>query len=150
MLVAKIILTIGLRALGLGILLPALASAFAQPAAPAGTWTTEHGDAKIRIAACGPALCGTIVWLAEPADSSGRPKTDINNSDEAKRSRPLIGLTILTGLASDGQEWRGRVYNSDDGKDYDVWIKLVDKQHASIKGCTLDGLFCGGEMWTKN
>jgi uncharacterized protein (DUF2147 family) len=127
---------------------------FVAPAAAdadevAGTWMTEHHDAKIRLAPCGPALCGTIVWLAEPNDSAGQPAADVNNPDAAKRTRPLIGLTILTGLTKSGEEWRGRIYNSDDGKDYDVRITLLDALHAAIKGCVLAGLFCGGETWTR-
>jgi uncharacterized protein (DUF2147 family) len=114
-----------------------------------GVWTTEHADAKIRIAACGKALCGTIVWLAEPVDVNGRPKSDVNNTDEAKRARPLIGLTIFSGLTPDGGEWRGRAYNSDDGQDYDVEMRLLDEQHASVKGCVLGGAICGEQTLTR-
>jgi len=150
--ITKIAGAIGRRAaLGVGIFgLAAWAGALAQPAGVAGLWTTEHGDAKIRIAACGRALCGTIVWLAQPVDSSGRPKTDVNNPDEAKRGRTLVGLTILTGLAASGETWRGAIYNSDDGRDYDVRVRLLDDRHAAIKGCVLGGLFCGGETWTRD
>ena len=114
-----------------------------------GTWMTEHGDAKIRVAPCGPALCGTIVWLAQPNDSAGHPATDVNNPDPAKRARSLIGLTILTGMKKSGEEWRGRIHNSDDGKDYDLEMALVDERRATVKGCVLGGLFCGGETWTR-
>jgi uncharacterized protein (DUF2147 family) len=114
-----------------------------------GVWMTEHADAKIRIAACGKTLCGTIVWLAEPVGADGRPKSDVNNSDEAKRARPLMGLAIFTGLTPDGQEWRGRAYNSDDGQDYDVQMRLLDEQHASVKGCVLGGAICGEQTLTR-
>lgn len=149
---AKIARTTWLRAaLGVGILLSATsAGALAQPAGVSGLWTTQHGDAKFRIAACGQALCGTIVWLAEPLDSNGRPKTDVNNSDPAKRVRPLVGLTALTDLTPTGETWRGVIYNADDGKEYDVSIRLLDERRAAIKGCILGGLFCGGETWTRD
>ncbi len=150
--IAKIAGTIGRQAaLGVGICsFAAWAGALAQAAGVSGLWTTEHGDAKIRIAACGQALCGTIVWLAQPVDSNGRAKTDVNNPEEAKRARPLVGLTILTGLTPSGETWRGVIYNSDDGRDYDVRITLLDERHAAIKGCVLGGLFCGGETWTRD
>jgi uncharacterized protein (DUF2147 family) len=149
--IANIARAIGRRAaLGVAVSgLAASAAALAQPAGVSGVWTTEHGDAKIRIAACGRALCGTIVWLAQPVDSNGRPKADVNNPDEAARGRPLIGLTILTGLTASGEIWRGVIYNSDDGRDYDVSVRLLDSRHAAIKGCVLGGLFCGGETWTR-
>jgi uncharacterized protein (DUF2147 family) len=151
-LIAKIALIIGRpAALGVGIFsFVAWAGALAQAGVVSGVWTTEHGDAKIRIAACGQALCGTIVWLAQPVDPSGRAKTDVNNPEAAKRMRALVGLTILTGLAPNGETWRGVIYNSDDGRDYDVSIRLLDGRRAAIKGCVLGGLFCGGETWTRD
>ena len=43
---------------------------------PMGTWYTEEGKAVVRIAACGPALCGTIISLKEANDpDTGKPKT---------------------------------------------------------------------------
>ena len=149
---AKTVRTACLRTgLGLGlILLATWASALSPDIGINGVWMTEHADAKIRIAACAQTLCGTIIWLAEPHDASGRPRTDVNNSDETKRARPLIGLTIFTDLTPDGDEWRGHVYNADTGKDYDVGIRLIDEQHASVKGCIVEGLLCGGETWTRN
>ena len=146
-------------ALGAGVLcLAASAGALAQSADVAGVWTTEHRDAKIRIAACGPALCGTIVGLAQPLDADGRAKTDVNNPDPARRARPLVGLTILTGLApaggtgggASGGSWRGVIYNADDGRDYEVSVRLLDARRAAIRGCILGGLFCGGETWTRD
>src|SRR5438445_7655159 len=54
---------------------------------PMGTWHTEEGKAIVRIAACGPALCGTIISLKEANDETGKPKTDKNNADASLRSR---------------------------------------------------------------
>ncbi len=128
---------------------PRPAMALDQPASIRATWLTEHGDARIRFAPCGAALCGKIVWLKEPNDSQGRPKSDVNNSDPAQRSRRLMGLTIFADLRPVGDEWKGRVYNSQDGATYDVAITRVDADHASVKGCVLGGLFCGSETWTR-
>ena len=33
---------------------------------PAGVWLTQGGNSRIRVADCGGALCGTIIWLKEP------------------------------------------------------------------------------------
>ena len=35
---------------------------------PTGTWLTQGGKSRVRIANCGRALCGTIAWLNEPND----------------------------------------------------------------------------------
>ncbi len=50
-----------------------------------GTWLTQGGLSRIKIADCGGALCGSIVWLKEPNDETGKPKTDKNNPDAAKK-----------------------------------------------------------------
>jgi len=120
----------------------------ARPAGIVGVWLTEHGDAKMRFAPCGAAVCGKIVWLKDPS-ADGHPKTDVNNSDPAKRGRPLLGLTIFTDLRPVADEWRGHAYNSDDGRDYEVEIKRVDDGRLTVSGCALGGMFCGGETWTR-
>src|SRR5262245_984928 len=74
----------------------------AMAADPVGVWLTQGGNSRIRIADCGGALCGTIIWLKEPNDEGGKPKTDKNNSDAAKRSRPLIGVQIVLGMKPAG------------------------------------------------
>src|SRR5438132_492559 len=54
---------------------------------PVGNWLTKDGEAIVTIAKCGNALCGSIVALKEPNDpATGRPKTDENNPDAAKRN----------------------------------------------------------------
>src|SRR5438045_3969805 len=80
-------------------LAPALAAATlvssagtAWAADPLGTWLTEGGKSRVRVADCGGALCGSIVWLKEPNNpETGQPKTDRFNPDQSKRSRPVIG-----------------------------------------------------------
>ena len=74
----------------------------------------------MHIANCGGALCGTLVWLKEPNDPpTNKPKTDKNNADASKQSRPLIGVQIVLGMKpSGGDEWDGNVYNAEDGKTY--------------------------------
>ena len=47
-------------------LLMAPGSAKAHASGPTGVWLTQKGDAHVRVAPCGGALCGTIVWLREP------------------------------------------------------------------------------------
>src|SRR5258708_1089229 len=61
----------------------------ALAADPNGTWLTEAGTSRIKIADCGGTLCGNIVWMKEPIDpDTQKPRQDKNNPDAAKRSRP--------------------------------------------------------------
>ena len=71
----------------------------ALAADPTGVWLTQGGNSRIRVADCGGALCGTIIWLKEPNDpDTGKPKLDKHNSDASKRTRPLIGVQIVLGM----------------------------------------------------
>jgi uncharacterized protein (DUF2147 family) len=124
-------------------------SAFA--ADPAGVWLTQTGMSRIRVADCGGALCGTIIWLKEPNDpETGKPKTDKHNSDASKRSRPLIGVQIVLGMkpAGDGK-WSGQVYNAEDGKTYSGNLTFSGGNALQLQGCALGGLVCKGQTWTK-
>jgi len=123
----------------------------ARAADPAGMWLTEGGKSRIRVADCGGALCGTIVWLKEPNDPDTRkPKTDKNNSDASKRSRPLIGVQIVLGMKPAGADkWSGQVYNAEDGKTYSGNLTFSGGGSLQLQGCALGGLICKGQTWTK-
>jgi uncharacterized protein (DUF2147 family) len=118
---------------------------------PSGTWLTQGGNSRIKVADCGGALCGTIVWLKEPNDpDTGKAKTDKNNSDSAKRSRPLMGVQIVLGMKPDGADkWKGQVYNAEDGKTYSGNLSYSGGNSLQLQGCALGGLVCKGQTWTK-
>jgi uncharacterized protein (DUF2147 family) len=123
----------------------------ALAADPTGTWLTQTGGSRIKVADCGGALCGTIIWLREPNDpDTGKPKTDKNNSDAAKRSRPLLGVQIVLGMKPAGADkWTGQVYNAEDGKTYSGNLTFSGGNSLQLQGCALGGLVCKGQTWTK-
>jgi uncharacterized protein (DUF2147 family) len=119
---------------------------------PMGTWNTEDGKAVVRIAACGPALCGTIVSLKEANDpDTGKPKTDKNNTEQSLRNRPMIGVQIVLGMKPSGtaNKWSGQVYNAEDGKTYTGSLTLQDTNTIKLEGCILGGLVCKASTWTR-
>ena len=123
----------------------------ALAADPTGVWLTQTGTSRIRVADCGGALCGTIVWLQEPNDpETKKPKVDKNNSDAARRSRPLMGVQIMLGMkpAGDGK-WTGQVYNAEDGKTYSGNLTFSGGNSLQLQGCALGGLVCKSQTWTK-
>jgi uncharacterized protein (DUF2147 family) len=91
-----------------------------------GTWLTEDGKAAVEIASCGGDRCGTIVWLRSPRTPEGRPVTDANNPTPALRTRDVCGLRIVDRLGAQGDgSWdRGRIYDPEEGKSYDVAMRL--------------------------
>ncbi len=118
---------------------------------PRGNWMTDDGKAKIAIVSCGGALCGNIVALTEPVDpATGKPKTDSNNADAAKRTRPMMGVPIVIDMKPDAADkWQGQVYNAEDGKTYSGSITLVDAKTLKLQGCALGGLICKNRTWTR-
>ena len=118
---------------------------------PAGTWLTASGKSRVRIADCGGTLCGTIVWLKEPNDDAGKPKTDQHNADASKRSRPIIGVPIVLGMKPTGtpDKWAGQVYNAEDGKTYSGSLTLTGPSKLDLEGCALGGLVCKTQTWTR-
>lgn len=118
---------------------------------PSGTWLTEGGKSRVRIANCGGAICGSIVWLKEPNDDSGKPKTDQHNVDASKRSRPIIGVAIVLGMKPSGtpDKWTGQVYNAEDGKTYSGSVTLTGATTLKLEGCALGGLVCKAQTWTR-
>ncbi len=125
--------------------------ATALAAEPTGDWLTEGAKATVRVASCGPALCGTIVALKEPKDENGRAKTDKNNADASKRNRPMIGVQIVLGMKPSGtaNKWTGQVYNAEDGKTYSGALTLQDANTIKLEGCILGGMICKASTWTR-
>ncbi|MGB7098044.1 MAG: DUF2147 domain-containing protein [Xanthobacteraceae bacterium] len=132
-------------ALGPMLIAPALAGD------PLGTWLAGDKKGKIRIVNCGGAVCGNLIWLAEPNDpETNKPKTDNKNADVSKRERPLIGIPIVLSMKPSGADkWDGQVYNSRDGRTYAGSFTLTGANTAELKGCVAVVL-CKSETWTRS
>jgi uncharacterized protein (DUF2147 family) len=128
----------------------AVIAAPAMAADPSGIWLTADGEAKVQIGNCGDAYCGQIVWLKEPNDpQTKQPKTDKLNKNVSKRARPIIGLQIMSRmLASAPNEWKGSLYNPEDGNTFSGSLALQDAGHMKLEGCVL-AIFCRSEVWTR-
>ncbi len=122
----------------------------ARAADAMGKWYTADNDSQVRIVNCGGALCGTLVWLKEPNDPvTGQPKTDKNNADASKQSRPLLGVQIVLGMTSSGpNQWSGNVYNASDGKTYSGSFTMTGDDTADLKGCVMS-IICKTQSWTR-
>ncbi|ACL59831.1 DUF2147 domain-containing protein [Methylobacterium nodulans] len=141
-------LTRGLAALGL--LVPT--AVLAAPKDPSGVWLTEDGRARIRIEKCltrNDRICGYVVWLKTPLDDKGQPRVDFKNTDPKKRTRPSLGHQLIMGLKPNAENhYEGQIYNSEDGKFYDVSIWVDEPRELSVRGCLL-GFLCGSQTWTR-
>jgi len=122
----------------------ALAPAPGRAADATGTWQRPSGSSQIRIAPCGASLCGTLVWLKTP-------RKDVNNPDPSKRGRSLVGTRTVLGMTPSDKagQWKGKVYNAEDGKTYRGVMTLEGSNRLKLEGCVLGGLFCKGETWAR-
>ncbi len=147
---AKFTRTCAFLAIFTSFALSAAAIANAQNAASAtGVWQTEKGDAHVRIAPCGSALCGKIVSLRDPIDpQTGKPQVDDKNPNPALASRPMIGLSLFNSMRPTGPgSWAGLIYNADDGRYYESKVSVLGPSSLRVEGCV--GAICGGETWSK-
>ena len=117
---------------------------------PDGIWLTQAGDAKIRISRCGAGICGVIVWLKEPIDpATGKPQVDDKNPNPALAKRPIIGLSLFSGMRPAGpNRWSGQIYNADDGKTYASKVSVTGPATLKVEGCV--GALCGSEDWSRS
>src|SRR5215212_1919725 len=97
----------------------ALTATSALAADPVGDWLVKDGYANIRIDNCAGKMWGIVAWEKTPGG------LDVENPDPAKKTRPILGLPILIGLAPNPKEpgkWSGEIYNSQNGKMYSASI----------------------------
>ena len=116
---------------------------------PTGVWLTQSGDARVKVSKCGGGLCAVIVWLKDPINAAtGKPEVDDKNPNPALAKRPMIGLSLFSGMRPAGpNKWSGQIYNADDGKSYESHISVSGPDTLRVEGCV--GALCGGENWTR-
>ena len=130
------------------ITLSLLASATPAFAAPdlSGEWLVEDKKATVRIGRCGPDWCGRIARILH-RDPNWKGN-DVNNPNPALKSRPVIGLPILTGFKPDASGLTGgRIYDPNSGKTYRSMLRLNRDGSLKVSGCI--AVFCRSQRWTR-
>lgn len=73
---------------------------------------------------------GRFVWLSNPNNPDGTPRTDINNPDPKKRSRTSDQIVAVWGLTYEDGEWvDGSIYDPTSGKTYGIKGKRIKGSH---------------------
>jgi uncharacterized protein (DUF2147 family) len=95
-------------------------AAFAQSTPPsplAGVWVQDDGAATVRIAPCGPGLCGTMIAeKLQPGDPS------------------QLGQIVLRDIRANGKKGWAAKYNAD-GSSYGTKIKQTSASAMAVKIC---------------
>lgn len=114
-----------------------------------GVWSTVEGKSHVKIEPCGDKFCGKIVWLKEPNNPEGKPKKDLNNTEKSLKTRPILGLELLSGFTPESKtEWEdGTIYNPEDGKTYSSTLTISKSGVLEVEGCVL--FLCKTQVWKK-
>lgn len=114
------------------LLVAAPASAVSSANDPHGVWLRPEGGEQFSFYDCdGGLLCARLVSVAKPEDAKS------------------VGTVILRGASKSGpNEWKGKLYNAEDGKTYEGYVSLRSANELRLKGC-LWGVLCSGETWTR-
>lgn len=124
---------------------PMSAAALAAPPVQ-GTWYTDDHSAIVSIAPCGNQICGTIARVLNQGPNV--PTRDVNNPDRRLRSRPILGMPILTGFSPSPSQWTGgHAYDPESGRSYRASLALNPDGTLKVTGCLL--FICRSKYWTR-
>lgn len=116
-----------------------------------GVWETSSGKAHIEIKKYSNTYYGQVIWLKEPNDSGGKPKTDKNNPDASRRQTPIVGLKLLLGFVYKGENlWKdGTIYDPEGGNTYNCKIEMTAPNLLNIRGYLGISLIGRTEVWKR-
>lgn len=118
-----------------------------------GNWLSEEKDGRIEIYKTGEKYFGKLVWGRDLMEADGKTprkdRTDAKNSDPALRSRPILGLVLLTNFTYADGEWSGgKIYDPKSGKTYSCTMKLKGDK-LEIRGYVGLSMFGRTTVWTR-
>lgn len=121
---------------------------------PVGLWkniddVTGQAKALIEISANAGVLEGRIVQLFRQSDEEQNPLCA--KCTGTLHEQPVLGMTILTGLKKDGDEWDdGAILDPNNGKVYRCKIALVDGgTKLEVRGFIGISLFGRSQVWER-
>ncbi len=125
-------------------------AAFAQ-STPVGLWKTvddQTGQPKslVRITEKDGVLSGRVEKiLTDKTDAKCDKCTD------ERKDQPVQGMTILTGMKADGEQWSGgKILDPNEGKVYSSRLKLLDGgKKLDVRGFIGVSLFGRSQTWIR-
>lgn len=108
-----------------------------------GIWESDAKDVRMEIYKQEDKYYGRYLWGKEIVESDGvTSKKDIKNPDSKLRTRNVVGITSLTGLKWDGEDYvDGKIYNAPSGDYYSckAWLKNGKMYLRGYMGVSLLG-----------
>ena len=118
----------------------------------AGVWMVGDKDYKIELYRTASGYIeGKVVWMKDPLDKNGKPRTDVDNDDPAKRNVTVMGLKTVYNFKWDeasGEFINGNVYKK--GTVYCGKMKLNSDGTLHLRGYVCKVKFIGkSDTWTR-
>ena len=115
-----------------------------------GKWINSSGEGQIEIYKKGEKYFGKLVWIKEPNDEKGKPKTDIKNPTQSLRNKPILGLEILKDFSFDTDSWNdGSIYDPKTGKTYSCTLTIKKNGELNMRGYIGISLIGRSESWKR-
>lgn len=122
---------------------------------PRGLWLTASGNLEVRVEPCGAALCGSVARVIANRSMS-RPGEAM--AADALPAQP--GLRILSDFTPSARdttpeggsavtEWRGRLFNRENGKTYDCLMSLGPAGELRLRAYVGLPLFGRTQAWQR-
>src|SRR4051812_20967865 len=131
-----------------------IAPAFANDSSPVGLWkniddVSGKPKALIRITESNGVLQGKIEQLFREPNEDQAPKCD--KCDGARKDQPIVGMTILSGLKKDGEEYAGgEILDPNNGKVYKSKVHLTDSgKKLSVRGYIGVPMLGRSQVWVR-
>lgn len=135
------------------ILCLAAGAASAAETDPRGLWLTASGNLEVRIAPCGAALCGKVARVIANQSMSRSGEAMADGAQPAQE-----GMDILSDLlpserqtTPDGRslvtEWRGRIFNRENGKTYNALMSIGSGGELKLRGYVGLPIFGKTQVW---
>lgn len=117
-----------------------------------GKWSTENGKSVVEIYQQNGVFYGKMIELKNPIDpDTGKPKLDKENPEAKLKSRPLLGLVIMTGIKfeSDNYWGDGEIYDPESGNTYSCRLKMNGNDQIDMRGYMGFSLIGRSTIWTR-
>jgi uncharacterized protein (DUF2147 family) len=131
-----------------------IATPHADEPSPAGLWKTvddSTGQAKglVRIREVNGHFEGKIEKIYPKPNDDPAPKCEKCNG--ARKNQPVLGMTILWGLAKQADDYEGgEILDPENGKVYRAQMKLIDGgKKLEVRGFVGVSLFGRSQIWLR-
>src|SRR5688572_6824534 len=101
-----------------------------------GVWESEEKNLQIEMFEIDGEFFGRMIYFKCSTDEVMRTLKDIENPDKDLTKRHLLGLTLVTDLAYQGDNiWDdGKIYDPNSGRTFEARIQLTGPQSAIVRG----------------